>query len=100
MTIHDHKSRWWFVIHAKEDVLATLDFEWSVVFDHTHWKLLPCYKPITDPSPESGNVLTNHTSNVIKSPDASNVASDNNDSLFLEATSGEAVNPQRVHVVD
>ena len=59
---HGHKPRWWFVIHAKEEGLATLESAWSAVFDHTQWKLCPCYKPIfdlsTEPNDSEPNDLT------------------------------------------
>jgi len=59
---HGHKPRWWFVIHAKEEDLAILDSAWSAVFDHTQWKLRPCYKPIfdlsTEPNDSEPNDLT------------------------------------------
>lgn len=48
----NHKPRWWFVIHAEEDNLCTLEAEWPSVSEQTQWKLLPCYKPIFD-EPES-----------------------------------------------
>ena len=36
-------SRWWFVVHANENVLLKLEAEWTNVKLNTNWKLEHCY---------------------------------------------------------
>ena len=45
-------NRWWFVVHAPEDVLTTLDAAWEPIHLQTGWKLELCFKP--DPNTDSG----------------------------------------------
>ena len=40
--------RWWFVIHASENVLLDLEGSWDQLQLQTGWKLEPCFKP-SDP---------------------------------------------------
>ena len=40
--------RWWFVIHASENVLLDLEGSWDQLQLQTSWKLEPCFKP-SDP---------------------------------------------------
>ena len=37
--------RWWFVLHAPEDVLTALDAVWEQIKLQTGWKLELCFKP-------------------------------------------------------
>ena len=39
------RSRWWFLVKGKEEVLALLEGEWERVSLQTNWKLEPCTKP-------------------------------------------------------
>lgn len=97
---HDlgHKPRWWFVIHAKEEDLATLESAWSAVFDHTQWKLRPCYKPIfdlpTEPNDSEPTQISqmSPTANSTNLLTASSIAPNENPS-FLGATPGETTTP-------
>ena len=41
-------KRWWFIIHASENVLLDLEGSWNQLQLQTRWKLEPCFKP-TDP---------------------------------------------------
>ena len=41
-----NKNQWWFVLHAHENVLVTLEQKWASVKLQTSWKLEPCFKPI------------------------------------------------------
>ena len=93
-----HKPRWWFVIHAKEEDLATLESVWSAVFDHTQWKLCPCYKPIfdlpTEPNDSEPTQISqmSPTANSTNHFTASSIAPNKNPH-FLGATSGETTTP-------
>ena len=40
--------RWWFVIHASENVLLDLEGSWDQLQLQTGWKFEPCFKP-SDP---------------------------------------------------
>ena len=47
-TVSDHAGqvkRWWFIIHAPENVLLNLDAAWEQLKLQTGWKLEPCFKP-------------------------------------------------------
>ena len=47
-TVNDHSGqvkRWWFVIHAPEDILLDLDSTWEQLQLQTGWKLEPCFRP-------------------------------------------------------
>ena len=55
------RSRWWFLVKGREEVLTKLQEEWEKVSLQTNWKLEPCTKPNTAVSDdglasESGNV--------------------------------------------
>ena len=39
-------KRWWFVVHAPENVLLDLDNVWGQLQLQTGWKSEPCYKPL------------------------------------------------------
>ena len=45
--------RWWFVIHASENVLLDLEGRWDQLQFQTGWKLEPCFKPV---DPVTSNV--------------------------------------------
>ena len=38
-----HRTKWWLVIHADEQLLSDLDAKWEQV-KQTPWKLEPCFK--------------------------------------------------------
>ena len=43
----DHSGlvkRWWFVIHAPENVLLDMDVAWEQLHLQTGWKLEPCFR--------------------------------------------------------
>ena len=44
-------KKWWFVIHAPEEVLVELDCEWEQLKLQTGWKLEPCFKPTSHTIP-------------------------------------------------
>ena len=46
-------KRWWFVVHAPEDILVKLDAAWEQLKLQTGWKLEPCFKPSSHTIPES-----------------------------------------------
>ena len=62
------RSRWWFLVKGKEEVLALLEGEWERVSLQTNWKLESCTKPKTaddKPNPSdssSESSLTTDTS--------------------------------------
>ena len=45
--------RWWFVIHASENVPLDLKGRWNQLQFQTRWKLEPCFKPV---DPVTSNV--------------------------------------------
>ena len=45
--------RWWFIIHASENVLLDLEGRWEQLQLETGWKLEPCFKPV---DPVTSNV--------------------------------------------
>ena len=45
--------RWWFVIHASENVLLDLEGRWDQLQFQTRWKLEPYFKPV---DPVTSNV--------------------------------------------
>ena len=98
---HGHKPRWWFVIHAKEEDLATLESAWSAVFDHTQWKLRPCYKPIFDLSTEPNDSVPNDLTQISQMSSTANSTNrltassvvPNENPPFLGVTPGEATTP-------
>ena len=44
-------KKWWFVIHAPEEVLVELDSAWEQLKLQTGWKLEPCFKPTSHTIP-------------------------------------------------
>ena len=48
-----HVKRWWFIIHAPENVLLNLDAAWGQLQLQTGWKLELCFKPITQHAPSA-----------------------------------------------
>ena len=38
-------KRWWFIIHAPENLLLDLEGSWDQLQLQTGWKLVPCFKP-------------------------------------------------------
>ena len=97
---HDlgHKPRWWFVIPAKEEDLTTLESAWSAVFDHTQWKLCPCYKPIFDLPTEPNDSEPTQISQISPKANSTNhlTASSiapNENPPFLGVTPGETTPP-------
>ena len=39
------KTKWWFVLHGKEEMLKSLEENWSKVSVQTGWRLEQCTKP-------------------------------------------------------
>ena len=82
----------------KRKNLATLESVWSAVFDHTQWKLCPCYKPIfdlpTEPNDSEPTQISqmSPTANSTNHFTASSIAPNKNPH-FLGATSGETTTP-------
>ena len=54
--------RWWFVVHAPEEVLVTLDAVWEQLKLQTGWKLEPCFKPSFRAIPDSPSPTPQPTS--------------------------------------
>ena len=50
------KTRWWFVLHATEDLLCDLEGKWAEVNLQTSWKLEPCFKPFETDSQSAENL--------------------------------------------
>ena len=50
------KIRWWFVLHATEDLLCDLEGKWAEVNLQTSWKLEPCFKPFETDSQSAKNL--------------------------------------------
>ena len=69
-------KRWWFIIHASESVLQSLDARWEAVHLQTSWKLEACFKPvcttnsslITDAPVTSENVCVNMPTTALSLP--------------------------------
>ena len=38
-----NKTKWWYVVHADEDLLTELNTKWDQVKAQTSWKLEPCF---------------------------------------------------------
>ena len=55
-------KRWWFVVHAPEEVLVTLDAAWEQLKLQTGWKLEPCFKPSFHTVPDSPSPTPQPTS--------------------------------------
>ena len=52
-----NRTKWWFVIHAKEKLLSDLDAKWEPVKLQTLWKLEPCFRHESAPT-EAGETRT------------------------------------------
>ena len=46
LDIAGNVRRWWFVIHASENLLLDLEGRWDQLQFQTGWKLEPCFKPV------------------------------------------------------
>ena len=65
-------KRWWFVIHAPENVLLNLESEWEQIQLQTGWKLESCFRPL-QPMVRciTGTPVTLEKSNNERNPDKS-----------------------------
>ena len=95
-----HRTQWWFVLHANENLLVALEEKWASVHLQTSWKLEPCYKPVDNLQASVSDVAVHnpspsHSNALMSDPNVSAAAGsiNNVNNSALTSTTGElAVN--------
>ena len=59
-----HVNRWWFVIHAPENVLIDLKAAWEQLQLQAGWKLEPCFKTSQHASSTTSSPPANFQSHI------------------------------------
>ena len=101
-------KRWWFIIHASESVLKSLDSRWEAVHLQTSWKLEVCYKPvcttnsslITDAPVTSENVCVDMPTTTLSPPNTiiENVAISNDNISDRDNGTSQSTSPFELRI--
>ncbi len=84
-----NKTRWWFVVHGPEEILALLDEQWPAVKIQIAWSLESCFAP-KETVPDGSSVSPSEPSPlpVSKHPQAASVS--NSPAVALDISAHEA----------
>ena len=96
-----HVKRWWFIIHAPENVLLNLENLWEHLHLQTGWKLKPCFRPLQPVADSIASTCVTADSRVgnLSSPEESNdgTASLEHDMYFSvkqQSTASSHISPE------
>ena len=89
-------KRWWFVLHASEDILQKLESKWEQIQLQTYWKLETCFMPLQDSSDEnlSISLISNsESSDVVCSKNVSTGSNAPDKQILTQTSQSSATSP-------
>jgi len=91
-----NKTRWWFVVHGPEEILALLDEQWPAVKIQTAWSLESCFAS-KETVPDGSSVSPSEPSPlpVSKHPQTASVSNSPAVALDISAHEAEIVSSHR-----
>lgn len=91
------KTKWWFVLHGKEETLKSLEENWSKVSFQTGWRLEQCAKPSdtmsTIPKQTADNVPVVGDDKLTNGTIVASTASTDVDTISTEINCSEDMEP-------